>query len=125
MGEGWSLMAEGLEFTHTGTHLTQPVEDPIQDYEEWQNLHYGEDSTADDEAEDGPQDESESHGLPAADFVHQQSSEDAAREIENVDGSTEADSLNQLALRVQSGYNGRTEDAERIDLCRAVSQHER
>ena len=112
------------QFTHTRAHLTQPVENSIQNDEERQDLHDGKDRAADDKSEDRPQDESDSHRLSPADFVHQESAENAAREIERVDGGAETDRLNQFAFWVQPRDYCGAEDAERIDLCRIGGQHD-
>jgi hypothetical protein len=38
--------------THTRTHLTEPIEDPVKDDEEGQDLHDGKDCAADNKAEE-------------------------------------------------------------------------
>lgn len=72
----------------------------------------GAECAAENEAEDGPKEESEGHSLLASDFIHKEAAYDAAGEVEAVDYCAIANVLDDGIVRVELGDDGRGEEAK-------------
>jgi hypothetical protein len=79
---------EGLRSTEkgrdAGAHLTEGVEDAVEDNEEGKDALDGSQSAPDDKSHNGPAEETESHSLLTPDAVHKEPANDAAGEVETV-----------------------------------------
>jgi hypothetical protein len=81
-------------------HLTESIEDAIEDDEEWEDGLNWPESSAEDETQEAPEEEAESHSLLSTDLVHEESANDTTREIEAVDHSSVSDVSNKCIVRV-------------------------
>lgn len=109
--------ATQLVGTYARAHLSQRIEDAIEHDKQRENGLDGTEGATNDEAQDRPQEETQSHRLLAADPVHEEAADEAAGEVEAVDDSAEPDVLCNCIVRIQCRHDGRAEDTERICLC--------
>jgi hypothetical protein len=105
-----------IEATYTRTHLSERVEDAVENYKQRENTLNRLQGTSDDETKNSPEEKAESHGLLAADSVHEQSANDGTREVETVHNSAVANVLNQGVVGVELSNNGGAENAKGISL---------
>jgi hypothetical protein len=103
---GWEGLCGAEESCHAGAHLAQSVEDAIQDNKKRKNCLDRANGAAEDEPEDGPEEEAQSHGLLAANPVHEEPPYDAAGEIKAVDDSAIANILDESVVWVQLTDDG-------------------
>ena len=85
----WEGLRSAQECGDARAHLSKSVEDTVQDDEEREDSLDGAQSTTDDETEKGPQEEAQSHSLLASNAVHEQTTDNAAGEVEAVDNGLE------------------------------------
>lgn len=105
--------------TYTRSHLSDSVENSIQDDEERKDGEKRVEGTADDESHNGPQNEAKRHGLLASNLVHEKATKKAARQVETVEQRSVAHGLNKTVTGVECGQNCRAEKAKRICLSRS------
>ena len=113
-----AFLLRGRAGTYTRTHFSQTVEDSVQHDEEGEYTLDGLKGTSNDEAKDGPEEETKGHGLLAADAVHEKATDQGTREVEAVDDGAVADVLHKSVVGVQRSDNGRAEDSKGVGLFR-------
>jgi hypothetical protein len=94
-------------------HLTKGVEDAVQHNEEWEHGLDRPECSSKSEAQDTPEKETEDHSLLAADFIHEEATNNATWEIEAVDDSPVANVLDQCVVWVQLTDEGRREESKK------------
>jgi hypothetical protein len=111
-----TLFERERQRTYTGTHLAKALEDAVENNKEGENTLDRLKSATDNEAQDTPEQETKSHGLLAADAVHQETADQRARKVEAVDNGSEPNVLDQAVVGLESPDNGGAEDAKGVCL---------
>lgn len=102
--------------TYTGTHLTERVEDSVQDDEQGKDFLQRVDCSTNDESHDGPENKAQGHGLFTANLVHEDTAKKAAGEIETVQNRSITNSLREGVVGVKCREDGRPKNSKGICL---------
>jgi hypothetical protein len=111
MATQWSR--EGLcgaeEGSHTRPHLTQGIEDAVEDNEEREDGLNRSECSTEDKSEDAPEKEAQGHRLLATNAVHEKAADNATREVEAIHDSTIANILDDSVVGIKLTYDSRGE----------------
>jgi hypothetical protein len=101
----WEGLGRAQKGRHARPHLAEGVEDAVENDEEGEDGLNGPEGAANDESHDGPAEEAKGHGLLSTDAVHQDTADDAARQVEAVDDSLDEDVRNLEDVKGRREWN--------------------